>query len=69
MAAATSKVTVTQTTSSITLKWSKVSGADKYNVYKYNTKTKKYDLYKTVKDAKITIAKEELDALRHIEGN
>ena len=57
MAAATSKVTVSQTTSTITLKWNAVEGADSYNVYKYNTKTKKYVLYKNVKGRSITIKK------------
>ena len=57
MAAATSKVTVSQTTSTITLKWNAVEGADSYNVYKYNTKTKKYVLYKNVKEKSITIDK------------
>lgn len=38
----------TSTNTSITLTWAKQSGASYYNVYKYNTKTKKYDLYKKV---------------------
>ena len=37
-----SKLTATQTTKSITLKWSKVSGASGYRVYQYNSKTKEY---------------------------
>jgi len=45
---ATSKVTASQTTSTITLKWSKVTGADGYRIYKYSTKTKKWDTVKTV---------------------
>ena len=56
-AAATKKLTATQTATSITLSWSKVSGADGYRVYKYNSKTKKYELYKTLKETKITIKK------------
>jgi len=43
----TSKITATQTTSTITLKWNKVTGADGYRVYQYNTKTKKWDSIKT----------------------
>lgn len=39
----TSKITATQTTTSITLKWSKVKGATGYRVYKYNSETKKYE--------------------------
>lgn len=38
----------TSTNTSITLTWKKQSGASYYNVYKYNSKTKKYDLYKKV---------------------
>lgn len=34
--------TFTSTTNTITLKWKKVSGANGYEVYKYNTSTKKY---------------------------
>ena len=37
-----------QTTSSVTLKWTKVSGSKGYKVYQYDTKTKKYNLVKTV---------------------
>ena len=44
----TSKVTATQTTTTITLKWNKVTGADGYRVYKYNSKTKKYEKLKDV---------------------
>ena len=39
---ATSKITATQTATTVTLKWNKVTGADGYRVYKYNSKTKKY---------------------------
>ncbi len=45
---ATSSVSATQTTSAITLKWNKVTGADGYRVYKYDTKTKKYKKLKDV---------------------
>lgn len=38
----------TSTNTSVTLTWKKQSGASYYNVYKYNAKTKKYDLYKKV---------------------
>ena len=37
-----------QTTSAITLSWSKVTGATGYHVYKYNTSTKKYEKIKTL---------------------
>ncbi len=39
----TKSITAKQTTSSITLSWTKVTGATGYRVYKYNSKTKKYD--------------------------
>lgn len=38
----TSEITATQTTSTITLSWSKVTGASGYRVYKYDTSTDKY---------------------------
>lgn len=37
------KLTATQTIKTITLKWEKVAGASGYRVYKYNSKTKKYE--------------------------
>lgn len=46
--ATVSKLTVTATKASVTLKWSKVTGADGYRVYKYNSSTKKYEAVKTV---------------------
>ncbi len=46
---ATSKISVTSTTSAIKLTWKKVTGADGYVIYQYNTKTKKYDKIKTIK--------------------
>lgn len=39
----------TTTTTSVTLKWTKQAGASRYRVYKYNSKTGKYDFYKEVK--------------------
>ena len=54
---ATSKITATQTTTTITLKWSKVTGADGYRVYKYNSKTKKYDYYKSTTSTSMKISK------------
>ncbi len=54
---ATSKITASQTTSTITLKWSKVTGADIYRVYKYNTKTKKYEKFKDVTGTSLKISK------------
>ncbi len=53
----TSKITATQTTKTITLKWNKVSGADGYRVYKYNSKTKKYEKYKDVTKTTLKISK------------
>lgn len=37
-----------QTTSSVTVKWSKVKGADGYRIYMYNGKTQKYEKIKTL---------------------
>ena len=53
----TSKVTASQTTTTITLKWNKVTGADGYRVYKYNTKTKKYEKLKDVTGTSLKISK------------
>ena len=39
----------------IVLKWGAVDGADAYRVYKYNPETKKYEKYKTVKNAQCSI--------------
>ncbi len=39
----------------ITLSWNKVSGAEAYGVYKYNTSTKKYEKVKITSKTKITI--------------
>ena len=52
----TSKITATQTTSTITLKWSKVTGADGYRVYKYDTKKKKYVKVKDVTKTTLKIS-------------
>ncbi len=54
---ATSKITATQTTTTITLKWNKVTGADGYRVYKYNSKTKKYEKLKDVTGTSLKISK------------
>lgn len=54
---AVSKITATQTTSTITLKWNKVTGADGYRIYKYNTKTKKYEKLKDVTGTSFRISK------------
>ncbi|MBE6785408.1 MAG: hypothetical protein E7538_04105 [Ruminococcaceae bacterium] len=42
------KLTATATKASVTLKWSKVTGADGYRVQKYNSGAKKYETVKTV---------------------
>ncbi len=54
---ATSKITATQTTSTITLKWNKVTGADGYLVYQYNKKSGKYDKLGTVTGTTYKISK------------
>lgn len=43
-----SGVSASQTTTTITLKWNKVTGADGYRIYKYNSSTKKYEKLKDV---------------------
>ena len=53
----TSKISASQTTTAITLKWNKVTGADGYRVYKYNSKTKKYEKYKDVTKTTLKISK------------
>ena len=50
-----SKITASQTITTITLKWSKISEADYYRVYKYNTKTKKYEKLKDVTSTSLKI--------------
>ncbi len=54
---ATSKITASQTTSTITLKWSKVTDADGYRVYQYNAKTKKWVKVKDVTGTSLKINK------------
>lgn len=44
-----------KTDSSVTLKWSKVEGADKYAVYRYDSKTKKYVKIKSVSKTSYTV--------------
>lgn len=39
---------LTTKSSSVTLKWSKVKGASGYQIYRYNSKTKKYEKIKTI---------------------
>ena len=51
------KLSASQTTTTITLKWSKVTGADGYRVYKYNSKTKKYVKLKDVTKNTLKISK------------
>lgn len=46
---AVSRFKASQSESTITLKWKKVKGAHGYKIYKYNSKTKKYEKIKTVK--------------------
>ena len=47
--------TVSQTTDTVTIKWSKIAGVDAYRVYKYNSKTKKYDKVTDVKGTSVKI--------------
>lgn len=54
---AVTRITSTQTTGSIKLTWSKVTGATGYRVYRYNEKTKAYDIKKDVAGTSITISK------------
>ena len=42
----------------VTLKWAKVTGAKRYVVYKYNTKTKKYSALKTLTANSVKLAKQ-----------
>ncbi len=53
----TSKISATQTTSTITLKWEKVTGAEAYRIYKYNTKKKAYEKLKDVTSTSLKISK------------
>lgn len=52
-----SKLTASSTKTSVTLKWNKVTGADGYRVYKYNSSTKKYEVIKTVTKTSLKISK------------
>lgn len=45
-----------KSTTSITLAWDAVEGADAYAVYMYNSKTKKYEKYKTVQNTKCVVS-------------
>ncbi len=49
-------LSATQTTTTITLKWSKVTDADGYAVYKYNSKTEKYEKVKSVTGTSLKIS-------------
>lgn len=53
----TSKITATQSTSLIKLTWKKVTGADGYRVYQYNSKTGKYEKIKTTTGTSYTVKK------------
>lgn len=55
--AAPKNVTAKTTSSSITLSWNKVKGADAYRVYSYDESTKKYVKYKDVTAANCKITK------------
>lgn len=52
----TEKLTASSTKTSVTLKWNKVTGADGYIVYKYNSSTKKYEVIKTVTKTSLKIS-------------
>ncbi len=51
----TSKITATQSTDTIKLTWKKVTGADGYRVYQYNSKTGKYKTLKTLTGTSYTV--------------
>lgn len=51
----TEKLTASQTQNSVSLKWSKVSGATKYRVYRYNSKTKKYTVVANTSKTSCTV--------------
>ena len=51
----TSSVSASQSTSSIKLTWKKVTGADGYRVYQYNSKTGKYKTLKTLTGTTYTV--------------
>lgn len=49
-------IITTAASNSITLKWNKVSGADGYRIYMYNSAKKKYVKYKSVSGTKCTVS-------------
>lgn len=53
----TTSVSATQSTDSIKLTWKKVTGADGYRVYQYNSKTGKYEAIKTLTGTSYTVKK------------
>lgn len=53
----TSKITVTQTTDSISLSWKQVKGADGYRVFLYNSEKGKFEKIKTLKGTEYTLKK------------
>lgn len=55
--ATVSKLTATASKTTVTLKWSKVTGADGYRVYKYNSDSKKYEAIKNTTDTCFKISK------------
>lgn len=65
-----------QTTSSVKISWNKLNGAEGYQVYLYNTKTKKYQKYKYINSNSLTISKLsssltykiKVDAIKKING-
>ena len=53
----TTKISATAGSKSVSLKWSKIKGAKKYKIYKYDTKTKKYKCLKTTTKLSFKISK------------
>lgn len=51
----TNKISASQTTNSVTLKWNKVTGATGYTIYQYNEKTKKWVTVKTLTATSLTV--------------
>lgn len=51
------KIDVKQTSTSLTLTWNKQSGAAKYEIYLYNSKTKAYEKASVVSSNKVTLKK------------
>ncbi len=49
-------IKTTATANSITLQWDKVSGADGYRIYMYDSTQKKYVKYKSVSGTKCTVS-------------